>query len=556
MSLASDPANLVESMNLADRPLPSHPSGHANTARNGRPITERWVLNTFTFYFLSEQFRTSEDCEDHYDEQGLSSTEVQNIFGKRKHWDDDHVLKFSVLIPAFNPRLGRTILNQTSDLEVPIPIAGLSTITSKPPTSPTLRLSLSVRGPSMPGVWEATYVIVFREKNEGIQKDEASLPTFRLSSSLPQLPLTTSTNCSMNEVLQLVRQFYINTDSGEKCSQEFLNKKITIKLVTQIQDHLVLSSSSLPTWTEKLTYTYPFLLEIRQLFIHCTDLGSSRSILWLQQQRELEKRGWNGPGLRTPEQHEFSINQESIIEVEIIPEEETGLGPTLEFFALVAGKFQRADLSMWLSDDSELSGGQDMGGGEKPPGYYVLRVGGLFSAHLPQDSAVCFRVSGMFYVLGDFLSKTLQNSRLVDLPLYPAFLKLLCGGKVSGCVRESSSTITAYSPELLEDVITSSLLSVVPEESEEQSTYRDVPWWQGLLELEDLKLVDPVSGVVGLVTKKSQILSDEAIYDNTKAEMINSQELDGSHVVDLELTFKYSPSSAVYGYQVGVGRRW
>ena len=74
--------------------------------------------------------------------------------------------------------------------------------------------------------------------------------------------------------------------------------------------------------------------------------------------------------------------------------------------------------------------------------------------------------------------------------------------------------------------------------------------------MEDLKLVDPVSGVVGLVTKKSQILSDEAIYDNTKAEMINSQELDGSHVVDLELTFKYSPSSAVYGYQVGVGRRW
>ena len=36
----------------------------------------------------------------------------------------------------------------------------------------------------------------------------------------------------------------------------------------------------------------------------------------------------------------------------------------------------------------------------------------------------------------------------------------------------------------------SSLLSVVSEESEEQSTFRDVPWWQGLLELEDLEDVE------------------------------------------------------------------
>ena len=32
--------------------------------------------------------------------------------------------------------------------------------------------------------------------------------------------------------------------------------------------------------------------------------------------------------------------------VEFIDEEGTGLGPTLEFFALVAAEFQRADLAM------------------------------------------------------------------------------------------------------------------------------------------------------------------------------------------------------------------
>ena len=40
----------------------------------------------------------------------------------------------------------------------------------------------------------------------------------------------------------------------------------------------------------------------------------------------------------------------------------------------------------------------------------------------------------------------MQDSRLVDLPLSPAFLKLLCGGEVSGMVRESSDIVTRYNP--------------------------------------------------------------------------------------------------------------
>ena len=72
--------------------------------------------------------------------------------------------------------------------------------------------------------------------------------------------------------------------------------------------------------------------------------------------------------------------------MEFLEEEGTGLGPTLEFFALVAAELQRSDLGMWLQvtlhwsfhsgfilmwfqDDTEaLSEGQDMGSGEKPPG--------------------------------------------------------------------------------------------------------------------------------------------------------------------------------------------
>lgn len=42
--------------------------------------------------------------------------------------------------------------------------------------------------------------------------------------------------------------------------------------------------------------------------------------------------------------------RKSVLEVEFAGEEGTGLGPTLEFYALVAAELQRADLDMWLHE--------------------------------------------------------------------------------------------------------------------------------------------------------------------------------------------------------------
>ncbi len=90
-------------------------------------------------------------------------------------------------------------------------------------------------------------------------------------------------------------------------------------------------------------------------------------------------------------------DRKAILEVEFAGEEGTGLGPTLEFFALVAAELQRKDLGMWLCDDDNLEAAQeedrkkekeeeeegelsvveqvvgDVGEKKKPPGYYVSR---------------------------------------------------------------------------------------------------------------------------------------------------------------------------------------
>lgn len=39
--------------------------------------------------------------------------------------------------------------------------------------------------------------------------------------------------------------------------------------------------------------------------------------------------------------------------VEFLNEEGTGLGPTLEFYALVAAKLQQKQIKMWIFDDKE-----------------------------------------------------------------------------------------------------------------------------------------------------------------------------------------------------------
>ena len=51
--------------------------------------------------------------------------------------------------------------------------------------------------------------------------------------------------------------------------------------------------------------------------IHCTAFVYTRSVVWLEQQRELEQRGKNGPGLRAPEQYMIRIGRIKHLRVKV-----------------------------------------------------------------------------------------------------------------------------------------------------------------------------------------------------------------------------------------------
>ncbi|XP_034475002.1 E3 ubiquitin-protein ligase Ufd4 [Drosophila innubila] len=622
-----------------------------------------------------------EENEDEYEEVGNTLLQVmvsRNLLtfmddesienrlagvSKRKSWDDEFVLKrqFSALIPAFDPRPGRTNVNQTSDLEICPPDTNFESFhQSRQTNNEQTMLGLKLRGPGLGGVpdveidldnsdwsifravqellqnsqlnkndkfrklWEPTYTIVYREIFPSVQEctyletDEGQntpgVSSRSGASTLsPNSPVhgglsVTDTNlCSVEDVLELLIQInglnQSELENEEQASSEnlllpaelFMSKKITNKLQQQIHDPLVLSSNALPNWCEDLNQSCPFLFpfETRQLYFNCTAFGASRSIVCLQSQRDITTERQRIPIMspRRDDQHDFRVgrlkhervkvprnkdllkwaiqvmkahcNRKSVLEVEFLDEEGTGLGPTLEFYALVAAEIQRSDLCMWLCDD-ELSATLDIPLSDniedatKPVGYYVnRREQGLFPAPLPQNSEICETASKYFWFFGVFIAKVLQDMRLVDMPLSKSFLQLLCHNKLlRNDLKLKSNTRS-------QDLMASSTVS---KDSELTNTFSKLlnadltqsNWFSGILSIENLKEIDPTRyqfliELQDLLMRKQAIELDSSLSCENRKELIDNLKMRTKNDIevsldDLALTFTYLPSSSVYGY--------
>lgn len=191
------------------------------------------------------------------------------------------------------------------------------------------------------------------------------------------------------------------------------------------------------------------------------------------------------------------------------PREQTNQHATLP----VLNQCDPVDLSLILCLMFQV----DLGGGLKPPGFYVQRSCGLFPAPFPQDSEELERITKLFHFLGVLLAKCIQDNRLVDLPVSQPFFKLLCMGDIksnmSKLLYQSRSLPQGHEPERahLQPFL---LLSEVQSEAsteESQETYSvgsfdedsksefimDPPkpkppaWYHGILTWDDFHLVNP-----------------------------------------------------------------
>ncbi|XP_061531372.1 E3 ubiquitin-protein ligase HECTD1 isoform X2 [Phycodurus eques] len=627
--------------------------------------------------------------EDQEYEEVLEEEEYETKGGRRRTWDDDFVLKrqFSALVPAFDPRPGRTNVQQTTDLEIPPPGTPRSEVQEEVECAPSphLALTLKVAGlgttrevelplsnykstiffyvqrllqlscngavkmDKLRRIWEPTYTIMYRELKDADKEKESdkmdfcehgvggglspgALPTNQSNDILgcgreaAQAKAGCGQNaCGVEDVLQLLRILYIiGGDAAYKARtlqedadelqfnaspEEFTSKKITTKILQQIEEPLALASGALPDWCEQLTSKCPFLIpfETRQLFFTCTAFGASRAIVWLQNRREATmERSRASATVRRDDPGDFRMgrlkhervkvprgdatmewaesvmrvhaDRKSVLEVEFQGEEGTGLGPTLEFYALVAAEFQRTSLGMWLCDDDfpdDESRQVDLGGGLKPPGFYVQRSCGLFPAPFPQDSEELERIGELFRFLGVFLAKCIQDNRLVDLPVSQPFFKLLCMGDI-----KSNMSKLLYSPQGDPERPPPSDVRSEASTEESRETFSvgslddnsksefimDPPkpkppaWYHGILTWDDFQLVNPhrasfLKEVKELAVKRRQILSSKVLSEdekNTRLQDLMLRNPLGSgpplSIEDLGLNFQFCPSSKVHGF--------
>ena len=308
-------------------------------------------------------------------------------------------------------------------------------------------------------------------------------------------------------------------------------------------------------------------------------------------------------------------HNKSVLEIEFRGEEGTGIGPTLEFYSLVAAELQRKDLGMWVCDDEDTTDLQeDLGHGPKARGYYVKSgQHGLFPAPYPQDSPKLLKICSLFHLLGMFIGKSLQDQRLVDLPLALPFLKMLCRpgmgqqhtpadqtheqetsdgeestyllkseslssltegelrfrcdsdaasdmSSVPGGLLEEGESSRAKSALTIEDIAIDtssecSLGSLRASERQQLTPDRQQAWFSGLLDSSDFTITNPylakfLSSLQLLSEQRRSILGDESVSEADKTDRLEGLRLPGNaRVEDLCLFYIFSPTSTVYGYR-------
>ncbi|XP_041119244.1 E3 ubiquitin-protein ligase TRIP12 isoform X3 [Polyodon spathula] len=248
-------------------------------------------------------------------------------------------------------------------------------------------------------------------------------------------------------VLQSISRYWFYLYDNATCKEiiptsEFINSKLTAKANRQLQDPLVIMTGNIPPWLTELGKTCPFFFpfDTRQMLFYVTAFDRDRAMQRLldtnpeiNQSDSQDSRV--APRLdrkkRTINREELLKQAESVmqdlgssramLEIQYENEVGTGLGPTLEFYALVSQELQRSDLGLWRGEEVALSNPKGSQEGTK----YVFSSQGLFAVPFGRTTkpAHIAKIKMKFRFLGKLMAKAIMDFRLLDLPLGLPFYK-------------------------------------------------------------------------------------------------------------------------------------
>ena len=254
------------------------------------------------------------------------------------------------------------------------------------------------------------------------------LPAHGFQQTLPDCIPNDAPYARTMQLLGALRDLWENDLSDDV----FVNTKLSAKLAQQLEEPLVLASGCLPAWAVELPLMQSFLFtfDTRLRYVQMTAMGYARL---LSQCDKTHMDDLLTAMSRLPRQKvrisranllasavkvlELYAKGSSILEIEYFDEVGSGLGPTLEFYALVSREFQLASLQMWRNSDGASKG-------------YVPAGQGLFPAPIDDTDPLKNKVVPLFYTLGQFVAKSLLDSRIIDVPFHPLFWRAVLARRV------------------------------------------------------------------------------------------------------------------------------
>lgn len=241
---------------------------------------------------------------------------------------------------------------------------------------------------------------------------------------------------------------------------EFLNSKLTAKANRQLQDPLAIMTGNVPPWLSQIAYVCPFLFpfETRHLLFYVTSFDRDRALQrLLDMTPELSSNDSSERVTPRLDRRKRTVSRDdllkqaevvmqdlgssrALLEIQYESEVGTGLGPTLEFYALVSKELQRVDLDMWRGEKVSADNGKDQ------VVDYMYSAMGLFPLPLGRSAKVGLvtKVRSKFKLLGKFMAKALMDSRMLDIPLSLIFYKWLLSQESNLCsadLKHIDSTI-------------------------------------------------------------------------------------------------------------------
>ncbi|RNA30536.1 E3 ubiquitin- ligase TRIP12-like isoform X4 [Brachionus plicatilis] len=234
---------------------------------------------------------------------------------------------------------------------------------------------------------------------------------------------------------------------------EFCNQKLTAKANRQLQDPLIVMTGHLPKWLPDLIteHTFLFPFETRLMFFYQSYLDRDRAMQKLidlnhshtdryKPRLEREKRTVNRDA-DLVKQADAILNElinlnenkkAALLEIQYENEVGTGLGPTLEFYALVSRELQKCEHEMWRGPKSNTSEYFKSPHGLYPSPIYLSPSGKQSS----KWTSILNKQKQKFRLLGKFMAKAAQDFRVLDIHLSPVFYKWLVSGEAEAAIQE------------------------------------------------------------------------------------------------------------------------